>query len=197
MSLYKIIVLAPSIPHFKGLGMRNLQSEIRICQKSHNTVTITVYVWFEFLWNRGPMTRYLFLATLYIKWRLPFYRLMRLILVFSIGCFIHSCYNSILHEINYASIKLSACNLNEPAGISTSLDSIRLDTDQSTSCLNAHFNTFSRHFSSSEQIYFSRLSWEKIQIVQIHCLLLTKFWPNEFKSSLSARRYVKEGGWAE
>jgi hypothetical protein len=25
--------------------MRNLQYEIRICQKSHNTVTITVYVW--------------------------------------------------------------------------------------------------------------------------------------------------------
>ena len=36
---------APSIPHFKGFGMRNLQYEIRICQKSHNTVTITVYVW--------------------------------------------------------------------------------------------------------------------------------------------------------
>ena len=25
--------------------MRNLQYEIRICPKSHNTVTITVYVW--------------------------------------------------------------------------------------------------------------------------------------------------------
>ena len=25
--------------------MRNLQYKIRICQKSHNTVTITVYVW--------------------------------------------------------------------------------------------------------------------------------------------------------
>ena len=36
---------APSIPHFKGFGMRNLQYEIRICQKSHNAVTITVYVW--------------------------------------------------------------------------------------------------------------------------------------------------------
>ena len=40
----KIIVPAPSIPHFKGLGMRNLQYEIRICQKSHNTVTITVNI---------------------------------------------------------------------------------------------------------------------------------------------------------
>ena len=27
----------PSIPHFKGLDMRNLQYEIRICQKSHNS----------------------------------------------------------------------------------------------------------------------------------------------------------------
>ena len=40
----KIIVPAPSIPHFKGLGIRNLQYESRICQKSHNTVTITVYI---------------------------------------------------------------------------------------------------------------------------------------------------------
>ena len=39
-----IIVPAPSIPHFKGLDMRNLQYEIRICQKSHNKVTKTVYV---------------------------------------------------------------------------------------------------------------------------------------------------------
>ena len=45
-----IIVLAPSIRHFKGLGMRNLQYEMRICQKSHNKVTKTVYVWFKFLW---------------------------------------------------------------------------------------------------------------------------------------------------
>ena len=35
ISLEKIIVLAPSIPHFKGLGMRNLQYEIRICPKTH------------------------------------------------------------------------------------------------------------------------------------------------------------------
>ena len=32
--------------------MRNLQYEMRICQKSHNNVTKTVYVWFEFLWIR-------------------------------------------------------------------------------------------------------------------------------------------------
>ena len=41
----RILVPAPSIPHFKGFGNRNLQYEIRICQKSQNTVTITVYVW--------------------------------------------------------------------------------------------------------------------------------------------------------
>ena len=29
----QIIVQAPSIPHFKGLGMRNLEYEIRICKK--------------------------------------------------------------------------------------------------------------------------------------------------------------------
>ena len=34
-----IIVLAPSLPCFKGLGMKNLQYQIRICQKSHNTGT--------------------------------------------------------------------------------------------------------------------------------------------------------------
>ena len=38
------------ILHFKGIGMRNLQYEMRIGQKSHNKVTKTVYVWFEFLW---------------------------------------------------------------------------------------------------------------------------------------------------
>jgi hypothetical protein len=47
-----IIVWAPSILHFKGLGMTNLQYEMRICQKSYNKVTKTVYVWFEFLWIR-------------------------------------------------------------------------------------------------------------------------------------------------
>ena len=44
-----IIIWAPGILHLKGLGMRNLQYEMRICQKSHNKVTKTVYVWFEFL----------------------------------------------------------------------------------------------------------------------------------------------------
>jgi hypothetical protein len=39
-----IIVWAPRIPHFKGLGMRNLQYEVRICQKSHDKVTKTVFV---------------------------------------------------------------------------------------------------------------------------------------------------------
>ena len=45
MSSDRILVLAPSIPHFKGFGMTNLHNEFQICQKSHNTVTITVYVW--------------------------------------------------------------------------------------------------------------------------------------------------------
>ena len=40
-----ILVPAPSISHFAGFGMRDLQYKIVICQKSHNTVTITVYVW--------------------------------------------------------------------------------------------------------------------------------------------------------
>ena len=38
--LDQIIVQAPIIPHFKGLAIRNLEFEIRICQKnsyqSHN-----------------------------------------------------------------------------------------------------------------------------------------------------------------
>ena len=46
--LYKNLV---HIPNFYSLGMRNFQYEIRICQKSHNPVTITVFVWFEFLWK--------------------------------------------------------------------------------------------------------------------------------------------------
>ena len=44
-SLDRILVLAPTIPHFKGFVMRNLQYDILICKKSHNTVTITAYVW--------------------------------------------------------------------------------------------------------------------------------------------------------
>ena len=33
-----------SIPHFKGLGMRNLQYQIRSCQNSHNSVTNHNYI---------------------------------------------------------------------------------------------------------------------------------------------------------
>ena len=33
-----------SVLHFKGVGMRNLQYEIKICQKSHNKVTKTVFM---------------------------------------------------------------------------------------------------------------------------------------------------------
>ena len=44
--LDKIIARAPAILHFKGLGVRNLQYWIRICQKSHNTVTNQNYILF-------------------------------------------------------------------------------------------------------------------------------------------------------
>ena len=42
--LDQIIVQAPIIPHFKGLAMRNLEFEIRICQKIHTKVTITMSI---------------------------------------------------------------------------------------------------------------------------------------------------------
>ena len=42
--------LLRSVLHFKGLGMRTLQYEMRISLKSHNKVTKTVYIWFECLW---------------------------------------------------------------------------------------------------------------------------------------------------
>ena len=42
------MIQAPSIPHFKGLGMRNLQYEMRICQKNHNKVTMTMSSNFHF-----------------------------------------------------------------------------------------------------------------------------------------------------
>ena len=42
---------------FKGLGMINLQYEMRICQKCHSKATKTVYVWFEFLWIRRYANR--------------------------------------------------------------------------------------------------------------------------------------------
>ena len=38
-----IIVQAPTIPHFKGLSMRNLQYEIGICQKQHTKVAMSTY----------------------------------------------------------------------------------------------------------------------------------------------------------
>ena len=43
ISLKIIIVQAPTIPHFKGLSMRNLQYEIRICQKQHTKVAMSTY----------------------------------------------------------------------------------------------------------------------------------------------------------
>ena len=38
--------------HLVYLILKVLEYEIRICPKSHNKVTMTVYVSFEFLWNR-------------------------------------------------------------------------------------------------------------------------------------------------
>ena len=48
---YFWMIWAPGILHFKGLGMKNLQYEMSLCQ-SHKKVTKTVYVWVEFLWIR-------------------------------------------------------------------------------------------------------------------------------------------------
>ena len=53
-----VIVWAPSVLHFKGLGIRNLQYEMSVCQKSHNKVTKTVYVWFKFLLIRRYYSKF-------------------------------------------------------------------------------------------------------------------------------------------
>ena len=37
--MYRIIALTPSIPRFKGIGMRYLQYLVEFAKKSHNTVT--------------------------------------------------------------------------------------------------------------------------------------------------------------
>jgi hypothetical protein len=42
------MIQAPSIPHFKDFGMRNLQYEMRICQKIHNKVTMQCEVFANF-----------------------------------------------------------------------------------------------------------------------------------------------------
>ena len=42
ISLKIIVVQAPTIPHFKGLDMRNLQYEIRVCPKQHTKVSMTL-----------------------------------------------------------------------------------------------------------------------------------------------------------
>ena len=43
------MVQTSSVPLFKGLGMTNLRYEVRICQKSHNKVTMAVYDIVRFL----------------------------------------------------------------------------------------------------------------------------------------------------
>ena len=57
ISLDQIIVQAPIIPHFKGLVMRNLEYVIRICQKIHNKVTITMSMLSSFFLIRRYMKR--------------------------------------------------------------------------------------------------------------------------------------------
>ena len=48
MSLDRIVVPAPSIPHFKGLGMRNLQYEISIYQKINDKAKMPMSSYFDF-----------------------------------------------------------------------------------------------------------------------------------------------------
>ena len=53
VSLDRIIVLAPSIPGFKGLDMRNLQYWITYVEFAKKVIiksqiTITIYLWLEF-----------------------------------------------------------------------------------------------------------------------------------------------------
>ena len=52
ISFDQIIAQAPGLPHFKGLGMRNLEYEIRICQKIHTKVTITMSMLSSFFFNQ-------------------------------------------------------------------------------------------------------------------------------------------------
>ncbi len=52
ISLDRDIALAPTIPHFKGLEMRNLQCELRICQKQHTKVTMIMSMECQFFWIR-------------------------------------------------------------------------------------------------------------------------------------------------
>ena len=43
ISLKRVIAVAPTIPHFKGFSMRNLQYETRIYQKQHIKVAMSTY----------------------------------------------------------------------------------------------------------------------------------------------------------
>ena len=54
-----IMIQAPSIPHFKDFGMRNLQYEMRICQKIHNKVTMQCEVFANFVNFLKSMKSYL------------------------------------------------------------------------------------------------------------------------------------------
>ena len=59
ISLDRTIVPAPSMPHFKGLGMRNLQYEISIYQKIDNKATMAMSSYFDFCWLRRYKTLHL------------------------------------------------------------------------------------------------------------------------------------------
>ena len=67
ISLEKHLVPASCIPHFKGLGMRNLQYEIGNCQKHHIKVTMTMssYFFANFVNFQKSMKSY-YLAFLWI-----------------------------------------------------------------------------------------------------------------------------------
>ena len=43
----KIEIQRQNISHFKGFSLMNLQYEIRVCQKMHNEVTMTLYFYYE------------------------------------------------------------------------------------------------------------------------------------------------------
>ena len=53
------MVQTPCIPYFKGFDMGNLQYEIRICQKSYNKVTMTVYVMVRFFMNKTLLNNFI------------------------------------------------------------------------------------------------------------------------------------------
>ena len=62
ISLARIIIRAPSIPPFKGLEMRSLQYEIRICQKNHNECQVSLKLYASdiksWMWSSPWITQF-------------------------------------------------------------------------------------------------------------------------------------------